>query len=282
MQILYVSQYFPPELCAPATRVHDLAKEWTRQGHRVTVLTAFAHHPLGVKAPEDRRVLTRRESVDGINVVRTYVYASPNQGTGKRMLSYTSFMISATVLGLFRVRRPDVVIATSPQLLCACAGYLLARLMRVPFVFEVRDLWPEQMIAVKIMKGENPVIRGLRVVARTLYKRCDRIVTVGAGYAKWIRDLYGIDRSKISIVPNGTDISRFTPACRENAVREEYGWSDKFVWMYLGTHGMSHGLHSVVEVARKLQDDETQLFVFVGEGAEKARLHLIDKEKNAT
>ena len=272
MRILYVSQYFPPEIGAPSARVYDLAKEWVRLGHEVTVLTAFAHHPLGVKAPEDRWVLSRRESTDGIDVVRSYVYATANKGTMKRMLSYSSFMLSATVLGLIRVRRPDVVIATSPQLLCGLGGYLLARVKRAPFVFEVRDLWPETMVAVDVMKERNPVIRGLRALARVLYQRCDRIVTVGEGYASSIHRLYGIDRSKISVVCNGIDASLFKPGPRDNDVRRQYGWSDKFVLMYLGTHGMCHGLESVLQVARKMQNDKTKLFVFVGEGAEKDHL----------
>src|SRR5208337_2003909 len=143
MRILYVSQYFPPEMGAPSARVHELSREWARLGHEVTVLTGFAHHPTGVKCAQDRYVLTRREARDGIDVVRSYVYATANKGTARRMISYASFMGSAMLIGAVRVARPDVVIATSPQLLCACAGYVLGRRFRVPFVFEVRDLWPE-------------------------------------------------------------------------------------------------------------------------------------------
>ncbi len=272
MRILYVSQYFPPEMGAPSARVFDLAKEWVRLGHQVTVLTAFANHPLGVKAREDRRVLTRRESTGGVDVVRTYVYATANKGTAKRMLSYASFMLSATVLGFFRCRRPDVVIATSPQLLCGVAGYLLAKLMRVPFVFEVRDLWPETMVAIDVMNEQNLVIRGLRALAGNLYRRCHRIVTVGEGYAHSIHELYGIDPRKMSVVHNGIDVDLFHPGRKDNEIRREYGWSDKFVSMYLGTHGMCHGLDCVLKLARNLRHDKTKLFVFVGEGAEKDQL----------
>src|SRR5919201_4115624 len=108
---------------APAARVHELSREWARLGHDVTVLTGFAHHPTGVKAPRDRGVVTRREAVDGVRVVRTYVYAAPNRGTVRRMVSYASFMLSAATIGRCRVSRPDLVIATSPQLLCGVAGY---------------------------------------------------------------------------------------------------------------------------------------------------------------
>lgn len=268
MRILYVSQYFPPEMGAPSARVHELAREWVRLGHEVTVLTGFAHHPTGVKAPEDRGRLFRRERVDGIDVIRTYVYAAPNKGTVKRMASYASFMASAVVLGGPRIRRPDVVIGTSPQLLCAVAARAIARAWAAPFVFEVRDLWPESILAVEAMR-ENVVVRGLKAVARSLYESCDRIVTVGEGYRQGIHERYGIALSKMDVVPNGIDASLFAPGPRDNEIRRERGWGGRFVALYLGTLGMAHGLDTLLEAAKLLSDDPRFHLVFVGEGAEK-------------
>ncbi len=256
---------------APSARVHELAREWVRLGHDVTVLTAFGHHPTGIKAPRDQWVLTRKEMVDGIKVLRTYVYAAPNKGTLRRMLSYASFMLSAVTIGRLRLTPPDVVVATSPQLLCGVAGFLLARGMGTPFVFEVRDLWPESILAVGAMR-QNRIIRGLKHVARMLYTRSDEIVTVGEGYRRRIHALYGIPLRKMQVIPNGIDTSLFRPGGRDNGIRTEYGWKDRFVIMYVGTHGMAHGLHHVVEAARQLRDDPDKLFVFVGEGAEKDNL----------
>lgn len=277
MHILYVSQYFPPEMGAPAARVHALAKEWVRQGHQVTVLTGFAQHPVGIKAPEDRRKITRREEKDGINVVRSYIYAAPNQGTVKRMLTYASFMTSAAVIGSVRVRRPDVVIGTSPQLLCGLAGYMLAKRFRIPFVFEVRDLWPESIIAVDAMK-ENGLIRGLKKLSRFLYCHSDRIVTVGNGYQRAIERLYEVPPARFDVIPNGLDTGLFVPGERNNDIRKKFGWGDQFVAMYIGTHGMAHALHSVVETAKLLRDRPDILFVFVGEGAEKQKLKQLAAE----
>ena len=280
MRILYVSQYFPPEMGAPAARVHELAREWVKHGDNVTVLTAFAHHPVGVKAPDDRWRWTRRERIEGIDVVRSYVYATANKGVRRRMLSYLSFMISAIFIGLLRVRRPDVVIATSPQLLCGVAGYILAKLWRRPFVFEVRDLWPESIIAVDAMKN-NLVIRALRRLARHLYERSDHIVTVGDGYRRQIHTRYGIALDKMSEVPNGIRTDLFEPGPRDNDIRQKYGWDDRRVILYLGTHGMAHALHIVLEAAESLRD-EAYLFAFVGEGAEKDRLKEIAADKGLT
>jgi glycosyltransferase involved in cell wall biosynthesis len=271
MRILYVSQYFPPEMGAPSARVHEVSREWVRLGHDVTVLTAFPHHPTGHKKPRDRGVLTRRETVDGIDVVRTYVYATPNKGTARRMLSYASFMLSAMTVGRLRVSRPDVVVATSPQLLCGVAGYALARTLGAPFVFEVRDLWPESILAVEALK-DSAFIRALKRLARFLYTHSDQIVTVGEGYRQGIHRRYGIPVERMQVVRNGVDAGLFTPGPRDNAVRREYGWGDRFVLMYVGTHGMAHGLQNVLEAARHFAADPDKLFVFVGEGAEKDNL----------
>lgn len=277
MRILYVSQYFPPEIGAPAARVHELSRAWVRAGHTVTVLTAFAHHPTGIKAPRDRGVLTRRERIDGIDVVRTYVYAAPNRGILRRMASYASFMASAVLIGGWRVHRPDIVIGTSPQLLCAVAARAISRAYASPFVFEVRDLWPESILAVEAM-GENAVVRALKAVAHALYERADRIVTVGEGYRRRIHDLYGIPLEKMAVLPNGVDPTLFRPGSRQNDVRREYGWGDRFVVLYLGTHGMAHALDKVLQSARLLQNDRRILFAFVGEGAEKDALRRVARE----
>lgn len=271
MRILYVSQYFPPEIGAPSARVHELSREWVRQGHSVTVLTAFAHHPTGVKAETDRWVLTRREEKDGIHLLRTYVYATANKGIARRMLSYASFMLSAAAIGALRLDRPDVVVATSPQLLCAVAGHGLAVWFDAPFVFEVRDLWPESIIAVDAMR-ENLVVRGLKKVARHLYRRARRIVTVGDGYKRMIHALYRVKNEKMTTVPNGIDLGTFTPKEGDPELRKELGWGDRFVLLYLGTHGMAHALNKVLEVAHALRNEKQFLFVFVGEGAEKDNL----------
>jgi glycosyltransferase involved in cell wall biosynthesis len=271
MHILYVSQYFPPEMGAPAARVHELSREWVRQGHRVTVLTGFAHHPTGRKRTCDRGCITRRETLDGIDVLRTYVYATPNRGRVRRMASYLSFMMSAVVVGSFRVKRPDVVIGTSPQLLAALGARLLAWRFRAPFVFEVRDLWPESIMAVEAMK-ENVVVRGLARVAKVLYRTSRLIVTVGDGYRRQIAKRYAVPEEKMRVIPNGIDRDLFVPSDRLNAVREHYGWGSRFVVLYMGTHGMAHGLDVLLGAAYRLRDCPEILIAMVGEGAEKAGL----------
>src|SRR2546421_3679063 len=137
MNILYLSQYFPPEMGAPAARVYELSREWVRLGHRVTVLTGFPNHPTGVVPPGYRGRKFQRETVDGIRVIRLPIYVAPNKGLVRRSLSYLSYSVSSSVLGPIVGGEADVVIATSPQFLTGIAGLCNSRIRGVPFVFEV-------------------------------------------------------------------------------------------------------------------------------------------------
>ncbi|MBI3469253.1 MAG: glycosyltransferase family 4 protein [Planctomycetes bacterium] len=270
MRILYVSQYFPPEPCAPAARVSELSRHWAETGHEVTVLTAFPHHPTGVKRPEDRGLIVREERHGPIHVVRSYVWAAPNEGTVPRILSYLSYMCSAIFVGATRLRRPDIVVATSPQLFCAVAGWVLSVLMRCPFVFEVRDLWPESVTAVGAM-GDGWLVRWAKRLAAFLYRQADHIVTVGEGYRDGLVREYEVSPDRISVIPNGADVKLFQPESGDQ-LRAELGLSGHFVCLYLGTHGLAHALDKVLDAASLLADDPEIRFVFVGEGAEKKSL----------
>lgn len=279
MKILYVSQYYPPEMGAPAARVSELARSWSAWGHEVTVLTAFPQHPAGVKRPGDRGVITRREKDGAVHVVRCYVHAARNAGVLRRAISYVSFMVSAMLIGPWRVGKPDVVIATSPQLLTAVAGWWISVCKRSPFVFEVRDLWPESIVGVGAMRSGS-VIRALRKLATFLYRASARVVTVGPGYRRRLLANYPIEPSKVDIVTNGVDLSLFHERQGErDRLRSQWGWEDRFVVLYLGTHGMAHGLHHVLDAAAQSRPRDKIHFLFVGDGAEKPRLEALASEK---
>ncbi len=282
MRILYVSQYYPPEMGAPASRVSQLARAWAADGHDVTVLTGFPNHPTGVIPPEYRgRPYIRREEDHGVHVLRTPIYAAPNRGVAKRSLNYVSCAASACTIGPWLTGRPDVVIGTSPQFLSAVAGYWLAKLKRVPFVFEVRDLWPRSIVEVGAMAGDHPIIKGLEQAEMFLYRHSDRIVAVTDSFVDEIA-ARGIDRSKISVIKNGVDLSMFTPGPRDNDVRERLGLNGKFVATYIGTHGMAHGLGTLLDAARLLKGDDRFRIVLVGEGADKAALMQRAKDEGLT
>jgi glycosyltransferase involved in cell wall biosynthesis len=267
VKILYVSQYFPPEMGAPSARVHELSREWVRRGNDVTVLTGFPHHPTGVVPEGYRGELFRREEVDGIHVVRAPIYVAANKGRVRRSLSYLSFSASASAVGPF-LGRPEVIVATSPQLLSGLAGLWLSAVRRVPFLFEVRDLWPRSIVEVGALAKDSLAVRGLEKLELLLYRRADRIVAVTESFVDEIAAL-GIDRGKLRVVTNGVDLELFAPADRLEARRALGLPEEGFLATYVGTHGLAHGLSTLLEVAARLP---AVRFLLVGEGAEKAAL----------
>jgi glycosyltransferase involved in cell wall biosynthesis len=275
VKILYVSQYFPPEMGAPAARVSELSHYWAKEGHEVTVLTGFPNHPTGVIPPEYRgkmRHLVMRENLDGVNVVRTWLFPFPNRKAYERMLNYSSFCISAAGTGVF-VSRPDVLIATSPQLLVGLSGWCLALIKRVPFVFEVRDLWPESLAAVGMGNQDSLLNRSLGAIAGFLYKRSDHIAVVTPAFEDYLIRNWGVPPEKLSIVENGVQTDQFTPDVNSVDLRRQLGAEGKFVVGYIGTMGMAHGLETLIQAAVELQKTMPNvLFLMVGEGADKERI----------
>ncbi len=275
MKILYVSQYFPPEMGAPAARAVELSRHWARMGHEVTVLTGFPNHPTGVVPDEWRERLHQlryTESIDGVRVVRTWLWPLPNRKAHERIRNYASFCVSAAVTGS-ALPNPDVVIATSPQLLCALAGSWIAFWQRAPFVFEVRDLWPESLAAVGAGSEGSLLHRTLGAIAGFLYRRADRIVVVSPAFKDHLIRYWKVPASKISIVENGveTDLFRLDPAATE--VRKRLMLQDRFLICYIGTMGNAHGLGTLIEAAEKLQTTlPSAVFLLIGEGAEKEQM----------
>ena len=284
MKILYISQYFPPEMGAPAARAAEMSRHWANAGHEVTVLTGFPNHPTGVVPNEYRkkfRRLVAREQVDEVNLIRTWLLPFPNRKAYERILNYISFAVSAALTGL-ALSRPDVVIATSPQLLVGLSGWWLAEWKRVPFVFEVRDLWPESLAAVGMGRANSSLHRMLGKTADFLYRRADRIVVVAPAFEEHLVEHWQVPRDKIAVIENGADTHLFTPGT-EPALQTELGVENKFVVSYIGTIGMAHGLETVLEAAAILQSTSPEIaFLVVGEGSEKERLITHARKRKLT
>ncbi len=277
MRITFLCQYFPPEMGAPAARTYEHARHWAALGHEVTVITGFPNHPTGIIHPAYRGRFTQHEKIEGIEVRRTWVYCAPNKGFVKRILNFLSFFCSSLILGGLLTSRPQVVIGTSPQFFCAVAAWLLSRWKRVPFVFEVRDIWPQSAIELGALR--NPVlIRLLEALEQRLYEAARLIVVVAESTRPYLH-ARGIPDEKIAIIPNGIDL-RFLESASETpeSFREKNGWQDKFLVSYIGTHGMSHALEVVLGAATRLASDPSIHFLFVGEGAEKSRLVAMARE----
>lgn len=272
MHILFLTDNFPPEVNAPASRTHEHAREWVKAGHRVTVITCAPNFPKGQVFEGYRNRLWQRENVDGIEVIRVWTYITANEGFLRRTLDYMSFMIAAILAAPF-VRDVDVIVGTSPQFFTACAAYAVSRYKRVPFVFELRDLWPESIRAVGAMQSPM-LLRWLESLELFLYRHAALIVSVTHSFK---RDLErrGISGDKIVVITNGVDLSHFAPRTKDDALARDLGLNGKFVAGYLGTHGLAHGLRTILEAARQLKaqpEGADVVFVLLGDGAEKKAL----------
>lgn len=272
MRILFLSDNFPPEVNAPASRTAEHCREWVRLGHEVTVITCSPNFPTGCIFPGYRNRLVSTEEVDGVRVVRVWTYVTANEGFLKRTADYLSYALAASIAGVSATRF-DVVVATSPQFFTACAGWLVGFIRRRPFVFEVRDLWPESIKAVGAMK-DGLVLRLLEGLELFLYRRAAAVITVTEAFKRNLVSR-GLPAEKISVVTNGADLSRFTPRVADAELVQSLGLTGTFVAGYVGTHGMAHGLETLIDAAAlvsKRPDAEHIRFLLLGDGAEKANL----------
>jgi len=269
---------------APAARAAELAQHWARTGHQVSVLTGFPNHPTGVVPEEWRarlRHLTYTERIAQVSVFRTWLWPLPNRKAHERMRNYASFCVSAALRGL-AIERPDVIIATSPQLLVGLAGWWLAFARRVPFVFEVRDLWPESLTAVGMGNEETMLHHALARIAAFLYERSDQIVVVSPAFREHLIQRWRLPPKKIAVVENGVETDLFAPLppSVRLAIRAEIVTDSQFLVCYAGTMGMAHGLETLLDAADELQRQNSGVrFLLVGEGAEKARIKAIAESR---
>jgi glycosyltransferase involved in cell wall biosynthesis len=271
MRILIVTHYFPPETGAPQARLSALAAAWSAGGDDVTVLTGMPNHPTGVVTPEYRGAIQRRERRDGYRVVRTWLYATPNQGTARKTIGHLSFMITSVLLGGLASGRADVVVVSSPTFFSIGAGWLLARLKRARLVVEVRDLWPAIFTELGVLTNRR-LIRLLERLELAAYAAADTVIVVSDGFRANLIGR-GVPAGKVHTIRNGVCPGEFDPNARPDPrLRARLGADlDDCLVLYAGTHGISQGLTSVAEAAAALAGQPIR-FAFVGEGADKQRL----------
>jgi colanic acid biosynthesis glycosyl transferase WcaI len=285
VKILYLSQYYPPEMGAPAARASELAHHWSVAGHDVSVLTGFPNHPTGVVPDQWRprlRRLVYRDQVGGVTVYRTWLWPLPNRKAHERMRNYASFCISAALRGL-TLPRPDVVVASSPQLLVGLSGWWISFTRQVPLVFEVRDLWPESLVAVGAGRENSLLHIALSKIAKFLYDRSELIVVVTSAFKEHLIRRWRVPAEKIAVIENGVETELFKPlpSTATDALRRELGVESKFLVCYVGTMGMAHGLETLLDAAAILKHENSNvLFLLVGEGAEKERIKALAESRD--
>ena len=278
IHILFLTDNFPPEVNAPASRTFEHCREWVKSGNTVTVITCVPNFPKGQVYEGYKNRLWQSEYIDGIRVIRVWSYITANEGFLKRTLDYISFMFSAVIASFFTTK-VDIVIGTSPQFFTACAAFCVASLKRIPWIFELRDIWPETISAVGAIK-QSKVLNFIEKVELFLYRQSTAIVSVTHSFRQNLIKR-GIDGEKIYVVTNGVDLSRFKPQAKNQVLLDKYGLQNKIVVGYIGTHGLCHGLETIVFCAEKIGVASTRFcFIMLGDGARKPYLIRQAKSKN--
>ena len=273
LQTVVISHYFPPEIGAPQARLSEMARMWADAGDSVTVLTGMPNHPTGIIPPEYKGRATADEIVDGYRVRRTWLYATPNSGFAKKILGHLTFMVSSVVLGRKKLGRPDVIVVSSPTFFSIFSAWFLARVKRSAMIVEVRDLWPAIFVELGVLT--NPVlIRLLERLELAAYHAADHVVVVSEGFRDDLIER-GVPAEKVTTITNGADLDRFQVVEPDPADRTWLGATeDDVLVLYIGAHGISHGLDTVAEACARLDGDRIHV-AFVGEGAAKPQ--LVDK-----
>ena len=276
MRILFLTENFPPETNAAATRVFERAVYWVEWGHEVTIITCAPNFPEGKLYNGYKNLWYQTEKISGITVVRVKTYISANQGIFRRSLDFFSFLVTGFWAGVFQDKH-DVVAATSPQIFAAVAGRAIGVIRKTPFVLELGDMWPISIVAVGLMK-KGLILRLLEKLELLLYHHSSYVIALTNAFKKNLVSR-GVAESKIHVVRNGVDLNRYSQSPKNKILAKEWEVTDKFVVGYFGTHGMAHGLINVLDVAETLNDQSNILFLFVGAGAERNNLINVARDR---
>lgn len=268
MKILFLTDNFPPEVNAPASRTFDHAKVWREMGHEVTVVTCAPNFPKGKVYDGYKNKLYQVEYIDGIKVIRVWSYITANEGFVKRTLDFISFSVTSFIAGLFV--KCDVIVATSPQFFTALSGRTLSFFKRKPWIMEVRDLWPESIKTVGAVK-DGAIIRYFEWQEMRCYKSAKKIIVVTDSFKRNLVNR-GINSDKIHVVKNGVNKELFAPMPKDSELIKQLKLEGKQIIGYIGTHGMAHKLDFILECAKKIENSRNYHFIFIGAGAEKNNL----------
>lgn len=266
MHILLIHQAFAAIDDPGGTRHHELARHLVDFGHQVTIIASPVSYLTGTAKS---RVRWKDRQVDdrGVEIIRAYTLPALHRSFVWRVFSFLSFMVSSFLIGL-SVKKVDLVWGTTPPIFQGVTAWLLARLKRVPFLFEVRDLWPAFAIAVGVLKN-RALIRLSEWLEKFIYRRADHIVVNSPGFIEHVKLRGG---KKIDLIPNGADPEMFDPTLSGGDFRNQHNLGTDFVVLYAGAHGLSNDLGVVLEAADLLKTEKGLRFVLVGDGKEKPAL----------
>lgn len=264
MHILLIHQAFAALDEPGGTRHHELARHLREQGHQVTIIASPVSYLTGTH--EGRRTHRRTDDL-GVTIIRSATLPALHRSFVWRVFSFLSFMVSSFINGLF-VRKVDVVWGTTPPIFQAPTAWLLARLKGVPFVLEVRDLWPAFAVAVGVLKNVT-LIRLSEWLERFLYRHADGVMVNSPGFIDHVKDR---GAQEVTLIPNGADPDMFDPGAEGVQFRKANNLIEKFIVLYAGAHGLSNDLDVVLDAAALLPSKNRIKVVLLGSGKEKTRL----------
>lgn len=281
MRILFLSDNFPPEVNAPATRTYEHCKEWVLLGADVTIITCFPNFPQGKVYAGFKNKLYQKEEMHGITVIRVWTYITSNAGFFRRTLDFMSFAIFASIFGLFQ--KADIIVTTSPQFFTTWAGWFLSKVKRKPWVFELRDLWPESIASVGSLNVNSKIYKTLEKIELGLYKSANLVIPNSPSFKTNLVQR-GINEEKILVVSNGANLDLFKSTEKDAFLLDELKLYDKFIIGYIGTHGLAHSLDFIIDAISDVTNPNIH-FLFVGDGAMKSEIVYKAKQldlKNVT
>lgn len=271
MRICFLTQYFYPDVGAPQARLYELAVRIAARGHRMTVVTAVPWYPEGRVKPGYRGRLRVDEEVDGIRVIRTWLYATKTGGLAKRMANYLSFAATAPLAGFWGLGRQDILLVESPPLFLGPSGWAMARATGARLVLNVSDVWPETAVLLGMLDRDHPFVRAAYRLEAWLYRHSDLVTGTSQGIIDNIVDRF--PDVPAAVIPNAVDTSVFRPDCGSPEIRRQFGVEDgQVAFVYAGLHGLLQGLEYVVEAARLLRERSDIRFVMVGDGPKREEI----------
>lgn len=277
MRILFLTDNFPPEVNAPATRTFEHAKEWVKAGAEVTVITCFPNFPQGKVYNGYRNKFKQVEVISGIKVIRVWTYISANKGFIRRTLDYMSFALMSSLIGLFQ--KADIIIATSPQFFTTWSGWFLSKIKRKAWIFELRDLWPESIASVGAMRKESTVYKVLELIEKKLYQSADFVIPNTPAFKENLQSR-DIPEEKMHVIPNGANLDLFKISENgNNGLKKKLGIKEDFLVGYIGTHGLAHALDFIIRSIAEAGFEGVH-FLFIGDGAEKEHIRQIAHDRN--
>jgi len=274
MKILLLTDYYPPESNAPALRCSYHAEYWTKKGHEVTVLTCAPNFPNGVLYEGYQNKLISSSVVNGVKVVRIWSFYTKNEGYFLRILDHMSSALMFAIAPIF-MKRPDVVIATSPQFLTLISGYIISSLIRRPLVSEIRDMWPE---GIPFLSNKTVIYKILEKIELFLYRRSSKVIVVTKSFSESIMLRTKLSESDIRISYNGCKDHFKKSELSIRSLREKLNLVGKFVVGYAGTVGVSHGLDVLVAGFKKIDPSLNAHLLIIGSGAKHNQLKALVKE----